>query len=106
MARPTDRPPRRLWAIRWSGDERARVQTAARRRGLTASAYVRGTALALVDVAPADRTELRRQLLAIGNNLNQLTRLAHVGKLPANWEARFTEALAAYYDALEELRKP
>ncbi len=93
------REPRRLRALRWADDEWAAVQVAAADRGLTASEYVRRAALGRADVTRDDRRALLRQLRGLGNNLNQLTKAAHLGKIreadPGEWQRLRIELEAA-----------
>lgn len=92
--------------IRLAPDEHAAVCTAAERSGLTTASYARQVLLG----APAprqvrrpqiERRELARllgQLGSIGNNMNQVAKLANFGD-PVD-RARFAEAL----DGLRQMR--
>ena len=67
--------------FRATGDEVKKIEAKAAKAGLSFSEYCRRATLnkPVVERVPPD---LRRQLGAAGNNLNQLARLANSGKLP------------------------
>jgi hypothetical protein len=67
--------------MRISGTDKRTIEAKAKRAGLSVADYVRRAALGktIVERVPP---ELRKQLGAAGNNLNQLARLAISGKLP------------------------
>lgn len=67
--------------FRATGDDVKKIEEKAVKAGLSFSEYCRRAALnkPIVERVPLD---LRRQLGAAGNNLNQLARLANSGKLP------------------------
>lgn len=52
-----------------------------------------------------DLTPLLAELRRIGNNLNQLTRLAHLGKIEAISLAETNEALQQTYEELRQLAR-
>ncbi len=90
-------------------DERAAFQTVARSKGLTVSEALRHLVkqanghLALQADELAGIAAARRELSAIGSNLNQLARLGAVGKL--NWnpgDAALVRKVAARVDDLSE----
>ncbi len=60
---------------------------------------MRRAALGRADVTRDDRRALLRQLLGLGNNLNQLTKAAHQGKIreshPGEWQRLVTALEAA-----------
>ncbi|MEQ9145526.1 MAG: plasmid mobilization relaxosome protein MobC [Parvibaculaceae bacterium] len=68
----------------FTADEFARLREAAEASGLTHAAFVRASALGEKPQPKPTRmaAESIRQLTAIGNNLNQLTKLAHSGLVP------------------------
>ena len=85
MPRDGSLPPkekRDFWLpkIRVSEAERARVEQQAEAAGLSLSAYARQALLhgAVIVRHSAVDPEAVRQLAAIGNNLNQLTRKTHI----------------------------
>ncbi len=93
-------PKRKPQKIRYHDAEWARVVAHARECGKPPATYVRDVSLGAVPKARRNRTEnqLILELGRIGNNLNQLARLAHSrGELPAQeqLEAALGEVLAA-----------
>ncbi|WOF74453.1 plasmid mobilization relaxosome protein MobC [Parvibaculaceae bacterium PLY_AMNH_Bact1] len=68
----------------FTAGEFAQLQEAAEASGLTHAAFVRASALGNKPQAKPTRVaaETIRQLTALGNNLNQLTKIAHAGKFP------------------------
>ena len=66
-------------------DEFAQLQMAAEASGMTHAAFVRACALGEKPKAKPSRAsaELIRHLTYIGNNLNQMTKIAHAGRAPA-----------------------
>ena len=67
-------------SVRLSDDELLRVGERAKGAGVSTSDYLRKTALSgrVVVKQKTDNGALVRQLLGIGNNLNQLTHMAHI----------------------------
>ena len=67
--------------LRLSVTDKRAIAAKAKRAGLSVGDYMRRAALGktIVERVPP---ELRKQLGAAGNNLNQLARLANSGKLP------------------------
>jgi predicted DNA binding CopG/RHH family protein len=67
--------------LRLSAADKRTIETKAKRAGLSTGDYIRRAALGktIVERVPP---ELRKQLGAAGNNLNQLARIANAGKLP------------------------
>lgn len=79
--------------VRVSPDEKKELQEKAAAAGYKkVSAYLRdvGRGIEMKESVPA---ELRRQLVGIGTNLNQIARLAQAGKSFSNHEAQLLEAL-------------
>lgn len=68
-------------SIRCTEDEYSRVHQRAERYGLKLNEFVLKTALGKKIIVAQGLDEVVRQQKAIGNNLNQLTRLAHEGKV-------------------------
>jgi len=102
----------RVLPIRLSEDERATVDAAADRAGLTASSYARQTLLGApaprqVRRPPVERRELARllgelgkiagELGKIGSNLNQIARAVNTGVVPDN---------SVLPEALRDFQKP
>jgi len=67
--------------MRVAATDKRTIEAKAKRAGLSVADYMRRAALGktIVERVPLD---LRRELGAAGNNLNQLARLANSGKLP------------------------
>jgi len=83
----------------FTAGEFAQLREAAEASGLTHAAFVRASALGDKPKAKPTRVaaETIRQLTSLGNNLNQLTRLAHSGRSPASdlLEVALGEVLSA-----------
>lgn len=80
--------------VRVSPAEKRRLQDKAKVAGYKkVSAYLRdvGQGIEIKESIPA---ELRRQLVGIGTNLNQIARLAQAGKSFISHEAQLVQALA------------
>ena len=67
--------------VRCTEDERRKIRERASSRGLKLSDFVLRSALGKKIVVADGFWEMGKQLKAIGNNLNQLTRLAHEGRI-------------------------
>jgi hypothetical protein len=67
--------------LRIAATDKRIIEGKARRAGLSVADYMRRAALGktIVERVPP---ELRKELGTVGNNLNQLTLIAHAGKLP------------------------
>ena len=80
--------------VRVSPDEKKDLQAKAQAAGYKkVSAYLRDVGQG-VEVKESIPPELRRQLVGIGTNLNQIARLAQAGKSFATHEAQLVQALA------------
>ena len=80
--------------VRVSPDEKKDLQTKATAAGYKkVSAYLRDVGRG-VEVKESIPPELRRQLVGIGTNLNQITRLAQSGKSFSSHEIQLVQALA------------
>ena len=81
MGRPKSRQaPRTTMSIRVSECERRHIEEKAMATGLAASAYIRTMALDGGNVDTTiheDRQKLMHELSAIGNNINQIARMAN-----------------------------
>lgn len=80
--------------VRVSPDEKKDLQAKAEAAGYKkVSAYLRDVGRG-VEVKESIPPELRRQLVGIGTNLNQIARLAQAGKSFSSHEAQLMQALA------------
>ncbi|WP_324679986.1 plasmid mobilization protein [Hymenobacter sp. GOD-10R] len=80
--------------VRVSPDEKKALQSKAAAAGYKkVSAYLRDVGRG-VEVKESIPPELRRQLVGIGTNLNQIARLAQAGKSFSSHEAQLVQALA------------
>lgn len=81
MGRPKSRQaPRTTMSIRVSERERRKIEEKARAIGMATSAYIRMMALDGGNVDTTihdDRHKLMHELSAIGNNINQIARMAN-----------------------------
>lgn len=68
-------------SIRCTEDEYQRVHSRAEKYGLPLNEFVLKTALGKKIIVAEGLADVVRQQKAVGNNLNQLTRLAHEGKI-------------------------
>ena len=80
----TDTMRRKIINSKVTAEERDLIRAKAKACGETVSNFLRRLALdhKLHAPRPIADEDLVRQLARLGNNLNQLTRLAHLGKLP------------------------
>ncbi|MCA8833369.1 plasmid mobilization protein [Hymenobacter pini] len=79
--------------VRVSPDEKKELQEKAKAAGYKkVSAYLRDVGRG-VEIKESVPPELRRQLVGIGTNLNQIARLAQAGKSFSNHETQLLEAL-------------
>jgi len=86
----------------FSPDEMEEVKRKASEAGLPVSAYIRKAALEQdIELRSKADQQVRRELRAIGKNLNQLTRLGHLGE-PVGEAAQ--NALGELRDVLKSLR--
>jgi hypothetical protein len=78
--------------FRVTTEEKKAIEAKAKAAGLKVSDYLRvlGMGTEVKEVLPAD---LRRQLVGIGTNLNQIARLAQAGKAFSSHEAQLVQAL-------------
>ncbi len=71
--------------VRFSQEELSIIKVKAEKAGLTEASFLRESALGKKIVAPSFSQEeekiIKRQIKGIGNNLNQLTKLAHERKI-------------------------
>ena len=85
--------------FRATGDDVKKIEAKAAKAGLSFSEYCRRAALdkLIVERVPLD---LRRQLGATGNDLNQLALLANSGKLPGAGVAALNELVNRLLETL------
>ncbi len=99
MARPrTDRTTQRV--VRLTAEEDAQVSAQAQELGLTAAAFLRLSALKKLPrrtgvLDPEVAREIWRQVSGVARNVNQLTKIAHAGKLKADELERLTKEVQA-----------
>jgi hypothetical protein len=100
-----------LSAVRWTHDEKASAEANALAAGLDLGAFVRlrttgktGPRIRSTRVAPdlAALADVRGTLGYLGNNLNQLTRLANMGDMDR--PADLDRVLARLMELLDQLR--
>lgn len=94
---PATKEPARdkMILVRVTEDEKKAIESKASEAGFkSVSAYLRdlGQGTEIQQKLPA---EVRRQLVGIGNNLNQIARLANSGKQFQTHEAQLQQALSA-----------
>jgi hypothetical protein len=105
MEQPDSQPPAAkatkdfVKRFRATSDEVKKIEEKATKAGLSFSEYCRRAALdkPIVERVPLD---LRRQLGATGNNLNQLALLANSGKLPGAGVAALNELVNRLLETL------
>ena len=89
--------------VRCTEDERRKIRERAASRGLKLSDFVLRSALGKKIVVLDGFHELSKQLKAIGNNLNQLTRLAHEGRIKSVDLKECSRTLLDIYGRLGEI---
>ena len=91
--------------VRCTRDERDKIRERASSRGLKLSDFVLRSALGKKIVVADGFWEMGKQLKAIGNNLNQLTRLAHEGRIKSVDLKECSRTLFDIYGRLGEMLK-
>ncbi|MBQ9870255.1 MAG: MobC family plasmid mobilization relaxosome protein [Ruminococcus sp.] len=89
--------------IRCTRDERDRIRERASSRGLKLSDFVLRSALGKKIVVVDGFWELSKQLKAVGNNLNQLTRLCNEGRVKVAELKECNKTLFDIYGRLGEI---
>ena len=89
--------------IRMSKEEEKRVLLSLEDTGLNFSDYVRKAINDHPVIVISGIRDLRMQVAKIGNNLNQLTMLAHEGRITSVNLAECLEMLQLTYDKLNEI---
>ena len=69
------------FSTRMASEDRERIKELAKRSGMSMSNYVTACCLGQQIVIIEGLKEVLKELKAIGNNLNQLVMLAHMGKV-------------------------
>lgn len=92
-------------SIRISSDDLEAVRSRAKRARMSQSDYITRCCLGRQVVVIEDLKEAAKQLRAIGNNLNQLTVLANMGRINETGLSRVAEELAGVSAALRELQE-
>lgn len=97
MARPKGRQePRQTMTIRISAEEQQVIEQKAKEQKMKPSAYVRAMALNGGVIDPyvhIERQKLRREISAIGNNINQIARMANTNKYIMSHEIKEVQKL-------------
>lgn len=95
-ASETKEPPRdKMIPVRVSEDEKKAIETKASQAGYrSVSAYLRDLGQG-TEIQQRLPPEVRRQLVGIGNNLNQIARLANSGKQFQAHETQLKQALTS-----------
>lgn len=91
--------------VRCTEDERQRIYDKARQHNLKLSDYVLRSALGKKIVVANGLDEVVKQQKAIGNNINQLTRLANEGRIKAVQLDEVQATLRKIYEQLSEIVK-
>lgn len=94
-----------MLSIRISSDDLAALKSNADKAGLSDSEYVTACCLGKQMIVIDDLKEIIRQLKAIGNNLNQLTTLAHMGRVQTVYLDRCTSELAQISKRLQAVQE-
>ena len=89
--------------IRCTKDERDKIRERASSRGLKLSDFVLRSALGKKIVVADGFWEMGKQLKAVGNNLNQLTRLCNEGRVKAVDLKECSKTLFDIYGRLGEI---
>lgn len=92
----TKEPARdKMIPVRVTEDEKKAIEAKSKQAGYrSVSAYLRDVGQG-AEVKQRLSPDVRRQLVGIGNNLNQIARLAHSGKPFHSHEAQLSQALTA-----------
>ena len=93
------------FSIRIASSDLDTIRKKAKQAHLSQSDYVTRCCLGRQVVVIEDLKEVAKQLRAIGNNLNQLTLLANMGRVSATNLDSATQALAEISAALREIQE-
>jgi len=91
--------------IRVTEKELTTIEIKATKAGMNRTDYLIACAMGKHITVIDDLTPLLAELRRIGNNLNQLTRLAHLGKIEAISLAETNEVLQQTYEELRQLAR-
>ena len=91
--------------LRVTEAERTAIDKKAEKAGMNRTDYLIACAMGKRITVIDDLTPLLAELRRIGNNLNQLTRLAHLGKIEAISLAEANEVLQQTYEELRQLAR-
>ncbi|MBQ3019700.1 MAG: MobC family plasmid mobilization relaxosome protein [Clostridia bacterium] len=91
--------------IRVTEKELTTIEIKATKAGMNRTDYLIACAVGKRTMVIDDLTPLLAELRRIGNNLNQLTRLAHLGKIEAISLAEANEVLQQTYEKLRQLAR-
>ena len=91
--------------MRVTEKELTTIETKATKAGMNRTDYLIACAVGKRITVIDDLTPLLAELRRIGNNLNQLTRLAHLGKIEAISLAETNEVLQQTYEELRQLAR-
>lgn len=93
------------FSIRISTEDLNTIKKNAEKAHMSQSDYVTACCLGKQVIVMEDMKEVAKQLRAIGNNLNQLTILAHMGKVKIVSLDQFTELLAEVSSQLRTIQE-
>lgn len=93
------------FSIRISTEDLNTIKKNAEKAHMSQSDYVTACCLGKQVIVIEDMKEVAKQLRAIGNNLNQLTTLAHMGKVKIASLDKFTEQLAEISSRLRMIQE-
>lgn len=93
------------FSIRISTEDLNTIKKNAEKAHMSQSDYVTACCLGKQVIVMEDMKEVAKQLRAIGNNLNQLTTLAHMGKVKIVSLDQLTELLAEVSSQLRVIQE-
>ena len=93
------------FSIRISTEDLNTIKKNAEKAHMSQSDYVTACCLGEQVIVMEDMKEVAKQLRAIGNNLNQLTTLVHMGKVKIVSLDQFTELLAEVSSQLRVIQE-
>lgn len=93
------------FSIRISTEDLNTIKKNAEKAHMSQSDYVTACCLGKQVIVIEDMKEVAKQLRAIGNNLNQLTTLAHMGKVKFASLDQFVELLAEVSSQLRVIQE-
>lgn len=99
----TTRTRNQVVAFRVTPAERRQINAKVRRSGLSQQEYLLGAALNHPIYVMEELKPILSELRAWGKNLNQLTTLAHQGRVQTAYLQELTAALGRTYAAVSEL---